>query len=250
MNKVNAEGTILFEQPFLRVPYETLRKHFRNSQKHIEREFGSIQTVSAELARPRPDGRNAVETAKALDGMISRVEGLKKKLQDLQTSSVAPTQNSFRQRLDHIAILEAATTTDQPDYIQWTNTRTDRWLVDWALRNSREETALTLAQEKGLEALVDTELFAEIRRVEDALRDQKCAVALAWCSENKAALKKMKNSLEFELRLQEYIEIIQQGKTAEAMVYLKKYLITWYESHPRQCKQAAALLVCPPSMAL
>jgi macrophage erythroblast attacher len=42
--------------------------------------------------------------------------------------------------------------------------------------------------------LVDTELFAEIRKVEDALREQKCAVALAWCSENKAALKKMKVS--------------------------------------------------------
>ncbi|KAG8701942.1 GID complex subunit containing RING finger motif, partial [Ceratobasidium sp. 395] len=46
----------------------------------------------------------------------------------------------------------------------------------------------------------------------------------------------------------EYIEIIQQGKTAEAMVYLKKYLITWYSTHPKQCKQASALLVCPPSV--
>ncbi|KAG8718739.1 GID complex subunit containing RING finger motif [Ceratobasidium sp. 394] len=250
MNKVNVEGTILFEQPFLRVPYETLRKHFRNSQKHIEREFGAIQSASAELAKPRPDGRDPVETAKVLHGMILRTESLKKRLLDLQATSVAPTQSSFKQRLDHLLALEGAATTDQPDYIQWTETRTDRWLVDWALRNSREETALTLAREKGLEALVDTELFAEIRRVEDALRDQKCAVALAWCSENKAALKKMKNSLEFELRLQEYIEIIQQGKTAEAMVYLKKYLITWYESHPQQCRQAAALLVCPPSMGM
>ncbi|KAF8605818.1 hypothetical protein BDV93DRAFT_521181 [Ceratobasidium sp. AG-I] len=250
MNKVNVEGTILFEQPFLRVPYETLRKHFRNSQKQIEREFGVIQSASADLAKPRPSDRDQAEAAKAVDAMIARVEGLKRKLLDLQTYSVVPTQNSFKQRLEHLSVLENAATTDQPDYIQWTETRTDRWLVDWALRNSREETALTLAREKGLETLVDTELFAEIRRVEDALRDQKCAVALAWCSENKAALKKMKNSLEFELRLQEYIEIIQQGKTADAMAYLKKHLISWYDSHPHQCRQASALLVCPPSMGM
>ncbi|KAH7335466.1 CTLH/CRA C-terminal to lish motif domain-containing protein [Rhizoctonia solani] len=249
-SKVNIDGTILFEQPFLRVPYETLRKHFRNTQKHIEREFGAIQSASAELAKPRLDDQDPVETAKVLDGIITRVEGLKKRLLDIQTNHVAPTQVSLRQRLDHLTTLESAAATDQPEYIRWTEARTDRWLVDWALRNSRDETALTLAREKGLELLVDTELFAEIRRVEDALREQKCAVALAWCSENKAALKKMKNSLEFELRLQEYIEIVQQGKTVEAMAYLKKHLIAWYESHPQQCKQAAALLVCPPSMGM
>ncbi|CAE6482522.1 unnamed protein product [Rhizoctonia solani] len=177
-----------------KVPYETLRKHFRNSQKHIEREFGAIQSASAELAKPRLDDRDPVETAKVLDGIITRVEGLKKRLLDIQTNHVAPTQVSLRQRLDHLTTLESAATTDQPEYIRWTEARTDRWLVDWALRNSRDETALTLAREKGLELLVDTELFAEIRKVEDALREQKCAVALAWCSENKAALKKMKAS--------------------------------------------------------
>ncbi|KAG9128542.1 GID complex subunit containing RING finger motif [Ceratobasidium sp. 392] len=248
MNKVNVEGTILFEQPFLRVPYETLRKHFRNSQKQIEREFGAIQSASAELARPRPDGRDPIETARVLDGIITRTEGLKKRLQDLQNNSVAPTQSSFKQRLDHLATLEGATTVDQSDYIQWTETRTDRWLVDWAFRNSREETAITLAKEKGLEALVDTDLFAEIRKVEDALNDHKCAVALAWCSENKAALKKTKNSLEFELRLQEYIEMIEQGKEVEAMVYLKKYLLAWYDTHPKQIQQASTLPAFPPWM--
>lgn len=62
------------------VPYETLRKHFRNSQKQIEREFGAIQSTSADLAKPRPDDRDQAEAAKAVDAMIARVEGLKKKV--------------------------------------------------------------------------------------------------------------------------------------------------------------------------
>lgn len=41
---------------------------------------------------------------------------------------------------------------------------------------------------------MDLELFAEIHRIEDALRKQSCTEALAWCNENKNALKKIKVS--------------------------------------------------------
>ena len=37
-----------------------------------------------------------------------------------------------------------------------------------------------------------TLLFSDIRRIEDALARHSCTEALAWCSENKAALRKMK----------------------------------------------------------
>lgn len=62
------------------MPHETLRKHFRNSQKHIEREFGAIQSASAELSKPRLGDRDLNEATKVLDGMIARVEGLKKRV--------------------------------------------------------------------------------------------------------------------------------------------------------------------------
>ncbi len=40
--------------------------------------------------------------------------------------------------------------------------------------------------------LVDIELFKEVRRVEDALRNRSCTEALAWCNENKLVLRKAK----------------------------------------------------------
>ena len=40
--------------------------------------------------------------------------------------------------------------------------------------------------------LVDLELFSEIRRIEEALNKHSCTEALLWCSENKAALRKVK----------------------------------------------------------
>jgi hypothetical protein len=39
---------------------------------------------------------------------------------------------------------------------------------------------------------VDLDLFSEIHRVERALKNHSCAEALAWCSENKASLRKLK----------------------------------------------------------
>lgn len=55
------------------------------------------------------------------------------------------------------------------------------------------------------------------------------------------------STLEFELRLQEYIELGRTGKTADAMVYAKKHLVSWQETHLAQIMQASALLAFPPN---
>ena len=113
---------------------------------------------------------------------------------------------------------------------------------------------------------MDIELFSDIRRIEDALKQRSCIEALTWCSENKAALRKVKvraalesphvildvhvleqNTLEFDLRLQEYIELTRAGKHLEAIAYSKRYLLPWRETHLPHIRQAAALLCFPPT---
>ena len=92
---------MLFEQPFARVsvlrhlcrgsgveqrpvdvvlvqvPYENYRKVFRASQKAIEKEMGAVQNAANDLSQRDPEPDDAV---KAIEGMISRVEGLKRKV--------------------------------------------------------------------------------------------------------------------------------------------------------------------------
>lgn len=75
---MNLEGTLLFEQPFARVPYENYRKVFRATQRALEKELGAVQSAAAELAR-RPQAVQS-EALAAVDGMILRVEGLKRKV--------------------------------------------------------------------------------------------------------------------------------------------------------------------------
>ncbi|EIN08394.1 hypothetical protein PUNSTDRAFT_52824 [Punctularia strigosozonata HHB-11173 SS5] len=242
----NVEGMMLLEQPFARVPYENYRKVFRTQQKNIEKEIGAIQTAASDLAKNAQGSLNPQGTLKSIDGMIGRVESLKRKLSDLEQSAGRPTQDVMRERYQHLAVIESPTTSDA-EYSQWAEKRLDRWIVDWALRTGKEKTARIIAQQKDIETLVDIDLFMDIHRVEHALAHQSCTEALAWCSENKTALRKIKSTLEFELRLQEYIELCRARRKEDAIAYTKKHLVTWQETHLAQIRQALGLLAFPPA---
>lgn len=117
-----------------------------------------------------------------------------------------------------------------------------------------------------MQTLVDIDLFMDIHRIERALFRHSCTEAIAWCSENKTALRKIKvshelrfpvpdtansgilqSTLEFELRLQEYIELARARKKEEAIAYVTRYLVPWQETHLEQITQAMALLAFQPS---
>jgi macrophage erythroblast attacher len=56
--------------------------------------------------------------------------------------------------------------------------------------------------------------------------------------------------LEFELRLQQYIELIRaktHPKLLEAIAHAKKYLIPFRATHPHEVQQACGLLAIPPN---
>ncbi|KAL1718036.1 CTLH/CRA C-terminal to lish motif domain-containing protein [Schizophyllum commune] len=246
-HKINEEGILLLEQPFARVPYENYRKIFRTSQKQIEREMGPVQTGVAKLAKDAEAGSlDSAQAIESIDAMIARVEGLKRKLADLHSTSGKPTQDVLRDRLQHLNALSSFQDTTDPDFDRWADTRLDRWLVDWALRTGRVNTARDIAKRKDIESLVDIDLFTDIRRIEGALQAHSCTEALAWCSENKVALRKIKSQLEFELRLQEFIELCRQRNTAQAIAYSRKHLIAWQDTHMPQIQHALALLAYAP----
>lgn len=57
----------------------------------------------------------------------------------------------MKERLQHLSIVEALQSENDPDFARWADTRLERWLVDWALRNGKERTARQIAQERGIE---------------------------------------------------------------------------------------------------
>ena len=50
---------------------------------------------------------------------------------------------------------------------------------------------------------VDVEVFLTAREVEDSLAGRDLSKCLAWCHENRSRLRKLKSSLEFQVRVRD-----------------------------------------------
>lgn len=83
---------------------------------------------------------------------------------------------------------------DDVKYEQWSRTRLDRLLVDYLLRNGYKDSAVALAQEKGIEDLVDVDTFVQMSRIRESLLKGRVTEALSWCQENKKELRKLEVS--------------------------------------------------------
>jgi macrophage erythroblast attacher len=166
------------------------------------------------------------------------------------------TQELYKQsaaRVKHLEDLYTIPSLADVKYEEWSRIRLDRLLVDYLLRMGYTESAKALAQEKGVKELVDCDAFEQCGKVEQSLRvERRVEPALAWCNENKGTLKKMgNNTFEFELRLQQYIELARAGhrtgelkKFNDATAHAKKYLAS--HPDPEWKQRAATLLAIPP----
>lgn len=196
--------------------------------------------------------------------MIRRMETLKRKLESLHAEEQV-IHKSARARIDHLQELHEIPSSADVKFDRWSKVRLNRLLVDYLLRLGYDSSALAFARETGIEKLVDIDAFVQCSKVERSLQEGRTQEALAWCAENKAYLKKsnacrhrflrtdmvsltvVQSSLEFELRLQQYIELVrtrQTTKLLEATVHAKKYLTSHTDS--QRAVHAAGLLAFPP----
>ena len=97
-----------------------------------------------------------------------------------------------RARIKHLKDLYDIPSLADVKYEEWARVRLNRLLVDYLLRSGYAESARALAREKGIEELVDLEVFVQCHRIEESLRTRRStAEGLAWCAEHKPMMKKM-----------------------------------------------------------
>jgi macrophage erythroblast attacher len=70
--KVNHDGILNLEQPMVKVPIEQIKRQFRNSQKHIEREMSNVAAKAAEMAQK--------ESFDLVPELVNRLQVLKKRV--------------------------------------------------------------------------------------------------------------------------------------------------------------------------
>ncbi|KAL4806011.1 CTLH/CRA C-terminal to lish motif domain-containing protein [Aspergillus unguis] len=247
--KLNAENQLLLDQPLLRLPHELARKNLKSVQRLVERERDYVLPALKEAAKSSMSNTQTSDQALAsLDAMISRMQGLKRKMETLQHEE-KKIHSQARKRIQHLDELYRIPSLADVKYDQWSRVRLDRLVVDQMLRSGYTESAQQLAREKGIEDLVDLGVFVECQRIAQSLRHGETKDALQWCNENKAALKKSQYNLEFELRLQQYIEMIRTRdgtKLGDAMLHARKYLAPYDETQSAEIRRAAGLLAFPP----
>ncbi|KAJ8564943.1 hypothetical protein K7X08_001403 [Anisodus acutangulus] len=225
--------SLKLEHQFLRVPFEHYKKTIRANHRITEKEVSAVINGVSDAAVDSDMSRD--DAVNHLNSLVSRLQGLKRKLEEGSRTENLQAQRC-RARLDH---LESA---DPENLSDWNNTRLKRILVDYMLRMSYYETAMKLAESSNIQDLVDIDVFHEAKKVIDALQNKEVTPALAWCADNKSRLKKSKSKFEFQLRLQEFVELVRAENMMWAITYARKYLAPWGSIHMKELQRVLATL--------
>ncbi|KAF2725870.1 putative negative regulation of gluconeogenesis [Polychaeton citri CBS 116435] len=246
--KLDPDQHIILDQPLLRLPHELLRKNLKSAQRQIEITNKAVFSVITVKPPQSP-----ADTLSSLDATLAKAQNLKRKLEALHEEEKG-LHKQQKARINHLKSLHDCQGLADVKYEDWSRVRLDRLLVDYLLRQGYTESARQLSQEKGIENLVDVGVFDECARVEKSLQRGEVKECLNWCSENKQGLKKMNSDLEYELRLQQFIELRRSGDTVklmEAIAHARKHLATPSSSIDPETQRnfilkAGGLLANPP----
>jgi len=230
------------EHPTLKVPYETLNKKFRIAQKNIDREVSHVQNVTGDLEKVLLQRGPCVgDVAKLLDNVVEKLGVLKRK-SDENICDELDAAKICKKRVDHLK-----------DYAnpqanvaqQWRRRRLDRMLVEYFLRAGYYQTALKLAKHSDIQDYTNIDLFVAAKEVEESLAKHETLKCLTWCYENRSKLRRIKSTLEFNLRQQEFIEMIKEEKRLEAVHHARKYFTTAESDQMEDIQKVMALLAFP-----
>ncbi|RWS25827.1 Macrophage erythroblast attacher-like protein [Leptotrombidium deliense] len=211
------------EHQTLKVPYEILNKRFRGAQKCIDREVSYVQCAVNELEKSVMGNSDNPPTVgvitEMLSGVVEKLAALKRKAKESFTDELDASANCKR-RIDH---LKEGVKGNEISTSIWTKKRLDRMLVEHFLLYGYYDTAIKLALHSNIQELTNIDLFLVSREVEASLSRKETACCLSWCHDNKSKLRKMKSSLEFNLRQQEFIELLRNNQRLEAVKHARKY---------------------------
>lgn len=211
MERLTTTANNLQDQPLLRLPNDLARRNFKSVQRAVEREEKYVLPTLQEMSYGNLfDEQSPDQTLSTLDTMLSRMHGLKRKMQSLQEEE-KKIQNQSRKRIQHLETLHKIPSLADVKYDQWSRVRLDRLLVDHMLRSGYSESAKQLASEREIEDLVDLGVFTQCQRVVESLRRGETKEALQWCGENKAALKKSQVCTVLCARVSAKVDIYTDG---------------------------------------
>lgn len=230
------------EHPTLKVPYEILNKKFRLAQKTLDREVCHVTTAVTELERVLfTENRSAAQITSLLGGVVEKLNSFKRKASEA-TQEEIECGRVVKRRVDH---LKEHDSLNQTVVAEWKKSRLDRLLVEYLLRTGCYNTATKLAASRGIEGLTNLDVFLVAREVEQSLAARDTTKCLAWCHDNKSKLRKLNSSLEFNVRMQEFIELIKGDRRIDAIRHARKHFTGQDTGHLPSIQRCMALIAFP-----
>ncbi|EGG24215.1 lissencephaly type-1-like motif-containing protein [Cavenderia fasciculata] len=235
----NLSEEIQLERPLLKAPVEQLNKLFRNTQKSLEKEMTVLVNTINDMNK-RKDTITKDEVSTTIDKLLNKMNNLKRKIEETKNEEEGHLKR-MKARLDHLK--DANTNQQNPHQRDHFNSvRVDRVLIDYLLREGYYNTAIKLASTGKITELSDIDLFVSSKKVIDGLTKHDCTEALAWCNDNKSKLKKINSTLEFNLRIQEFVEMVRQNKLGAAISYSRQHLSPNASTNMKEIQRAMATL--------
>ncbi|KAH8018933.1 hypothetical protein HPB51_013999 [Rhipicephalus microplus] len=198
-----------------KVPYEILNKKFRAAQKIMDREVSHVQSGAAELEKSLRGKVPAGQLRTQLGCLLEKLELLRRKSAESITEELEAAA-ACKRRVEHLKGFEAGGE-------QWKRQRLDRMLVEHLLRAGYYGTAAKLAERSELRDQTNMDLFLVAKEVEDSLASRDTSKCLAWCHDNKSKLRKLRSTLEFQLRQQEFVELVRRDRRLEAVRHARRH---------------------------
>ncbi|KAI5303494.1 hypothetical protein KEM56_007490 [Ascosphaera pollenicola] len=247
--KIVHDDQLHLEQSLLRIPNELLGRNIRPAQKLTTRENDTVVNTLKQLTEACSEGHSSPspdDAIASLNSLIEGMQGLKHRLETLNRRDRGHLERSSK-RLKHLKEFHEMTDMDDPRYNEWSRTRLNRLLVDHLTRQGYQKTAKRLSDDTGITDLVDLDTFESCNQIASKIAKGDLGPALSWCSLNKDALKKKQSTeLEFQLRLQQYIEMVKQQDFNNARLHAAKFLDLLGTDQAETVRQAAAMLAFGP----
>ena len=228
------------------MPFESLKRTTRDRKYAIDELKETLKQINGAASGGGDGGASSSssssasreETVTKLEGCMRTLQHLKRKLDEASVVERDDAQRC-RARLEHLQTLGQPA---RDAHIEWNRQRLDRLLIDYMLRCGYLDAAARLVKQNNLDKLTDIHIFEGAQPVLLSLQRHECGEALQWCTLHAARLKKAKSPLEFQLRVQQFVEMIRGGDMLHAITHARKFLAPWATHYPAELQRAAALL--------
>lgn len=222
------EKKINTEWSFLKAPYEELSSKFKTHKRKVEKElsFALSHLKNMKNNSNNLDRNQTMGTISALKCRLQTFGALIPSFHHIEDQWLS----NYESRIQFIANSSMSTT------------KLSKFLIDYFTRLGKFDVAESIASEFSLQAYSDLYFFEKSQKIVSDLKSKTLDSALEWCDEHKSKLTKLKSMLEFQLKLQKFLEFVKGQNYCGGILYARSQLSKYVE-YQNEIQKAMMLLL-------